>query len=65
MLARISHQRPAAVEQSPAIRDVGARLIAPACLTNCKPDDVHKLFPRAMATGPFAPIAVTVVRKAG
>ena len=36
----------------PAVRDVGARFIAPACLTNCKPDDVDKLLPRAIAAGP-------------
>ena len=30
-----------------------------------KPDDVNKLLPRAMATGPFASVAVTVERNAG
>ncbi len=33
--------------------------------TYCTLGDVHKLLPRAMASGPFAPIGVTVVRKAG
>ena len=39
----------AAVEQSPAGRDVGARWIAPARLTNRGPDPVHKLLPRAIS----------------
>ena len=52
------------MEKSPTVRDVGARLIAAVCLTNCRPGDVHKLLPRAMATGPLAPIAVTVARNA-
>ena len=49
----------------PAVRDVGARLIAPACLTNCKPGSVHKLLQRAIAAGPFASSTVAGVRKAG
>ena len=37
-----------------------------ACLPyNCKPGDVPKLLPRLVATGLFAPIAVTSARKVG
>ena len=52
------------MQQSPALRDVGARLIAPACLTSCKPDDVHKLLPPAMASGPFPNLGVWVEKRA-
>ena len=38
----------------PAARDVGAPFIAPACRHTVRLGDVHELFPRAMAGGPFA-----------
>ena len=37
----------------PAVRDVGARFIAPAC-RHCALGDVRKLLPRAVAAGPFS-----------
>ena len=39
--------------------------MAPACLTNCSPDDVHQLLPRAIAAGSFASPTAAVVRNAG
>ena len=47
-----------------AVRDVGARFIAPACRHTAELGDVHKLLPRAMAAGAFASSTAAVVRNA-
>ena len=37
-----------------AVRDVGARFIAPACRYTRTLSDLRELLPRALAVGPFA-----------
>ncbi len=49
----------------PAVRDVGARFIAPACRHTVRLGDVHELLPRAMAAEPFASSTAAVMRNAG
>ncbi len=48
----------------PAIRDVGARFIAPACGQTVRWAVCTKLLPRAKAAGPFASSTAVVVRNA-
>ena len=48
----------------PAARDVGGVIHRARLPTYCTPGDVHKLSPRAMATGAFASSAAAVVRNA-
>ena len=63
-LARFSHQRLAAMEQSTADRDRG-RSIAPACLTNGKAGRCTQTAAASHGRRPFAPIAATGMRKTG
>ena len=62
-LARISRQRLTEVEANTRRQGCRGAIHRARLPTYCALGDVHKLLLRAMATGPFAPIVLTVVRK--
>ena len=63
-LTRISHQRPAGAEANARRQRCRGPIHRARLPTYCTLSDVNKLLPQATATGPFAPIVVTVVGKA-
>ena len=65
LLAGISLQRSPGVEANARVQECRGAIHRARLPTYCTLGAVHQLLPRAVAAGPFAPIAVTVVRNAG